>query len=243
MPGEPIWQTARAALSLGWLHSLTDHFPLVGGRTKLIPRALSRSGPTALFIRPPGLVLSALAAAAGLSGCWAPPAARLPAGAKPGLLVKALKVEKLVRSARVESVDCGARTVKLSSRDGALGTYVIAPDVKHWRALRVGEEIDAEVRNVLTVSIPPPRKGLDRDTMTHPPDARVLIAEPSYRLLTLQYPDGSTDTFKVALDAQLRTVTPGSWVAIHPDEVLGLRARGHPPSGEGACPNGAASTP
>ena len=57
-------------------------------------------------------------------------------------------------------------------------------------------------------------------------DARVLMVDPSYRLLTLQYPDGQKETFKVPLGTRLEQMEGGDSVVIRPLEVLALRRRG-----------------
>jgi hypothetical protein len=46
--------------------------------------------------------------------------------------------------------------------------------------------------------------------------AKVLLVDRSYRLLSLQYPDGRTQTFKVGLDVKLAQMQPGDDVMIQP---------------------------
>ena len=73
----------------------------------------------------------------------------------------------------------------------------------------------ARVKEVLTVYVAPIR--------SH--DARVLVVDPGYRLLTVQYPNGSTETFKVGLHTPMTGIEPGDSVAIHPAEVAEPRVR------------------
>lgn len=73
----------------------------------------------------------------------------------------------------------------------------------------------ATIKEVLTVFVAPIR--------SH--DARVLIVDPSYRLLTVEYPNGSTETFKVGLHAPMTGIEPGDSVAIRPAEVAEPRVR------------------
>ncbi len=47
------------------------------------------------------------------------------------------------------------------------------------------------------------------------PVARVLEVDPSYRVLTLQFPDGERAALKMGLHAHLTQVEPGDSVAIH----------------------------
>lgn len=179
-----------------------------------------------------GALVSAGLAAACLAGCWSPPLARLPADARPGALGKTIVVITTVRAAKVESVGCKAHTVTLSAPDVQPGTYAIGPHVTGWKTLRGGDEIDARVKIALTVYVPPKTDG---HLTPHPPLARVLDFEPSYRLLTLQYANGETETFKVSLSAHLRAIMPGSWVDIRPIEALALHVRRTGGGNMGAC--------
>ena len=45
-------------------------------------------------------------------------------------------------------------------------------------------------------------------------NAKVLRVDPSYRLLSLQYPDGRAETFKVGLDVKLLEMQPGDDVVV-----------------------------
>ena len=57
--------------------------------------------------------------------------------------------------------------------------------------------------------------------------ARVLLIDPSYRLLTVQYPNGGTDTFKVSVNTRLKDMEPGDSVAIELIEAVKLGVRRH----------------
>lgn len=57
-------------------------------------------------------------------------------------------------------------------------------------------------------------------------DARVLVADPSYRLLKLQYSNGRSDTFKVPLGTRVEQMGAGDSVVIEPVAVLALRRAG-----------------
>jgi hypothetical protein len=54
-------------------------------------------------------------------------------------------------------------------------------------------------------------------------DAKVLSVDPSYRLLTLQYPNGQAQTFKVGLNVKLLEMEPGDIVVIRTMELIALR--------------------
>jgi hypothetical protein len=122
--------------------------------------------------------------------------------------------------ARVESVDRDARILGLRVAGVPL-FYGIGPRVRHWSDVQAGDEVRAKLAEVLTVYVPSPR---DKGSS---PDARVLIVDPSYRLLKVQYANGGTVTFKVALDAPMNGIAAGDAVKIHPVEVIGLRLRRH----------------
>lgn len=99
--------------------------------------------------------------------------------------------------------------------------YGIGQRVRNWADVQSGDEVRAKLEEVLTVYVPSPReKGGS-------PDAHVLIVDSSYRLLKLQYANGGTATFKVALGARMSGIGAGDAVKIHPVEVIGLRLRRH----------------
>ena len=58
-------------------------------------------------------------------------------------------------------------------------------------------------------------------------DSRVLLIDPSYRLLIVQYPSGRTDTFKVSLSTRLKDMEPGDSVAIKLIGAVELGLRHH----------------
>lgn len=135
-----------------------------------------------------------------------------------------LQAETMVYYARVEGVDCAARTVSLRSLEPA-GTYVIDPGVSRWQSLRVGDSVNARIRLELSVYIPAATDD------PHRPAARVLNVDQSFRILTLQYADGQSDDFKVDLETPLDKVMPGASVDFRPLKVpylvsLMLRPRG-----------------
>jgi hypothetical protein len=187
--------------------------------------------------------LPVVGAAIGLSGCWTPPTARLPADAIPGTIAGPLSVHTVIHAATVESVACDTRTITLRAPDTPHEAFVIGPHVTGWERLRQGDELDVRVKVELTVYIPPAIDGSpESQAKTHPPDARVLIYEPSFRMLTLEYPDGATDTFKVSLGAHVHSLPPGAWVSIRPVEASALHARSSSPKLAGTCASGDVKT-
>lgn len=142
-----------------------------------------------------------------------------PAG-EPRVISGRIEVVGLADFARVESVDRAARIVGLRVAGVPL-FYGIGPRARHWGDVQAGDVVRATLLEVLTVYVPSPgEKGVS-------PDARVLIVDPSYRLLKVQYANGGTVTFKVALKAPMSGIQAGDAVKIHPVEVLKLRLRRH----------------
>lgn len=152
-----------------------------------------------------------------LSGCWVAPSASVRPQGKPGVIEQGIAVNRVADSARVESVDRAARTITLSVRGLPLPACRIGRGVRNWGDIRTGDRVRATVREVLTVYVAPGAS----------PDARVLQVDPSYRVLTVQYPDGETETLKVGLNTRMEGIEAGDSVAIRPVEVIKLRMRGH----------------
>jgi len=127
---------------------------------------------------------------------------------------------------RVESIDRINRTVAVSLRGAAPIQMRIAPGVRHWDDVRPGDQIRPKLKERLTVYIAPPPES-ESKRVTGSDDSRVLLVDPSYRLLTVQYPNGRTDTFKVSLNTRLKDMEPGDSVAIELIEALELGVRRH----------------
>lgn len=94
----------------------------------------------------------------------------------------------------------------------------VARRVRNWDRISVGDRVRATIEEVLTVYLGSTTRSLD---------ARVLAVDPSYRLLTLQYPNGTTETLKVGLRARMQGIEAGDEVAIRPLEVRELRVQRH----------------
>jgi hypothetical protein len=56
-------------------------------------------------------------------------------------------------------------------------------------------------------------------------DAQVLSVDPSYRLVTLHFPDGHNETFKVSLRVKLDEMETSDAVTIQPVEAIALRMK------------------
>lgn len=152
-----------------------------------------------------------------LSGCWTPPSAAVRPEGKPRVIAQGIEIDRIVDSAKVESVDRASRTVGLSVRGVPLPAYKVGRSVRNWGDIRVADHVRATIEEVLTVYVAAAIGGS--------PDARVLAVDPSYRLLTVQYPNGRADTFKVALHTRMSGIEAGDAVAIRQVEVTGLHVQ------------------
>ena len=54
-------------------------------------------------------------------------------------------------------------------------------------------------------------------------NAKVLLVDPSYRLLTVKYANGRSEMFKPGLEAKMLEMAPGDSVMIRPAEVTGIK--------------------
>lgn len=159
-----------------------------------------------------------LAISALLSGCWTPPSASVRPRRQARIAEGSIAVGRVAETATVEAVDRAARTISLRVRGVKLRACTVATGVRNWEEIRVGDQVHVTIKEELTVYVAAENRA---------PDARVLAIEPSYRLLTVQYRDGQTETFKVGLHTRMGELEAGDAVAIRPIEALDLRLRRH----------------
>lgn len=159
-----------------------------------------------------------------LAGCWSAPIATVEPMGEPRLIQRAIPVQS-VQAAVVSSVDPGARTIVLRSRGlpQAL-TYKLGPKVSGLDDIKAGDVVRVTVAEELAVYVL--RNGALPGQGPMVVDARLLVVDPSYRLLKLQYPNGHNDTFKVPLGTRVEQMGAGDSVVIEPVAVLALRRRG-----------------
>lgn len=124
----------------------------------------------------------------------------------------------------------------LSVRGATLPACKVGREVRNWAAVNAGDEVRATIREVLTVYVAPPDDGRSHDpgARSQSVDARVLVMDPSYRLVTVQYPNGGTETFKLGLHTRMEQIAAGDSVAIRPVEAIELHVRHHANRREGA---------
>jgi hypothetical protein len=161
-----------------------------------------------------------------LAGCWTAPVATVQPHGEARLIQCAIAVTSLKDIAVVSSVDRSAGTIILrTARKAETSTYKLGPKVSGLDDIRAGDVVRATVAEDLTIYVL--RDGQLPDARgTVSVDARVLMVDPAYRLLTLQYPDGQKETFKVPLGTRLEQMEAGDSVVIRPLELLALRRKG-----------------
>lgn len=177
----------------------------------------------------PGPLLLLAAALVLLPGCWSAPEASLQSKGTPRPIqgTVAVAVESVKPPAVVQSVDLDARAVTmLPRREARLIFYKVGSNVSNLGHLKLGDTVQATVAEELTVYVT--RGGNLPSAGGLPPvvtDAQVLSVDPSYRLLTVHYPDGHDETFKVGLQVKLDQMEPGDEVTIRPVEAIALRTK------------------
>ena len=158
-----------------------------------------------------------------LAGCWTPPNANVQPKGNPGLIQSGFTVEVVQDPAPVASIDASQRTITLKRTDGLTKTYAVGPKVKNFDRIKAGDQVKVTVEDELAAYILENGRLPDGTTAaTLGVNAKVLWVDPSYRLLTLQYPNGQSEKFKAGLDAKLQEMAPGDDVLVKPKEVTAL---------------------
>ena len=167
-------------------------------------------------------------ATSALTGCWTAPVANVQPKGEPRLIEDAIEVMALKSPAVVRSVDATARSIVLSTPgESAAVSYRVGPEVQELDRIKVGDGVRATIAEELAVYVL--RDGrLSGPGGVHEAiasNARVLSVDPSYHLLTLQFPDGHTETLKVHGRVRLDEMGVGDDVVIRPVQILALRVR------------------
>ena len=170
------------------------------------------------------LEFGAAACAIGLlAGCWTPPNANVQPKGQPGLIQDGITVKSVREPATVNAVDASHGTIVLELAGGWTGSFKTGPKVTKLDQIQVGNKIKATLTEELAIYV------LENDRL---PDgttaqalginAKVLLVDPNYRLLTVQYANGQSQTFKVDLEVRLKEMAPGDCVVVKPGEVTAI---------------------
>jgi hypothetical protein len=169
-----------------------------------------------------------IATAIALSGCWTAPIASVQPKGETRLIQGSVAVESVKQPAIVRSVDAGTRTIVVQNPASLTSTaYRAGPKISNFDRIRPGDRVRATVAEELTILVS--KNGRLPDEVANArsidADARVLTVDPSYRLLTLKYPDGHTETFKVGLHVRLSQMEPGDDVLVRAVEAVALQVQ------------------
>jgi hypothetical protein len=171
-------------------------------------------------------VLLVPAIALTMTGCWTPPNANVQPVGKPGLIQGDIPVQVVQDPVTVVAMDASRRTLTLKHGDGSTKSFIVNPTVENFSQVKVGDVIRAEVKAKLSVYILENGRLTNPDGSTRPKtinfNAKVLLVDPSYRLLTLQFNNGQKLTIKTALDVQLEKMAPGDDAVMRSNEITGI---------------------
>jgi hypothetical protein len=163
--------------------------------------------------------------AVALSGCWTAPVANVQPKGEARLIQSAIPVESVKHGVAVQSINADQRVIVLNFSEGATATFKPGPQVANFYQIQAGDKVQATVAQELTIYVL--KNGQVPGTGGKPEaikgDAKVLMVDPSYRLLTLQYPNGQAETFKVGLGVKLLEMEPGDAVVVRTMELIALR--------------------
>ena len=160
-----------------------------------------------------------------LTGCWTAPTVNVQPKGEARLIQSAIRVESVKHRVTVQSIDADRRVIVLNFPEGATASFKPERQAANIHQIRTGDKVRATVAQELTIYVS--KNGQVPGTVSKPEtlkaDAKVLRVDPSYRRLTLQYPNGQAQTFKVGLDVRLLEMEPGDIVAIRTMELMALR--------------------
>lgn len=172
----------------------------------------------------------------GLAGCGTAPVNPLATHSSPALAGGLPVVESFDQKAQVTSLVPEQRTVALRSKKGNTITCKAAPQVANYSQLRVGDLVKATITDAVTIfpvkNGPPPSAGAGVEVAGQPASvvlqttdarAKVFQVDRSYRMLTVDYGDGSMKQFKIPLHHTLKNVRKGDEVVVRATEPLALR--------------------
>jgi hypothetical protein len=172
----------------------------------------------------------------GLAGCGTAPVNPLAIEQSPTLAGGTTVIETFSEKADVTSLVSSRRTLPLRSEAGNTITCKAAPQVANFDQIQVGARVEATITELTALFLakngPPPSAGpgveVESQTagvvlQTTDSRAKATKVDRSYRLLTVEYANGSTKEFKVPLPHTLKNVQPGDEVVVRSTEPLAIR--------------------
>ncbi len=181
-----------------------------------------------------------LPAALLLAGCWTNPYTIQPATGSPAFKGSMVFVDSHSAVATVASVDAASRQIVLHYTDGTSTTNIAGPEIINFDKIKAGDVVKGTVAEEIGIFIikngPPPStdtgvliqgaaKGANPAGVmvtTIDMNARVIMADRSYRMLTLKYANGQIKTFKVPLPYTLEHVAAGDDVVMRATQTIAL---------------------
>jgi hypothetical protein len=180
------------------------------------------------------------AALLALAGCKTAPANPLASQNSPALAGGLPIVHTFCEKAVVTSVVPVERTLVLRSKAGNTITCKAAPQVSNYSQLQAGDRVKATVTDAVAIfdlkegPLPSAAAGVEvAGSAEAVQPARVVLqttdtrgkatsVDRSYRLMTVQYADGTSKEFKVPLPATLKHVHKGDEVVVRATEPLAI---------------------
>ena len=149
-------------------------------------------------------------------------------------------VETYQLTATVTGIDKASRHVTLVTKDGAKQTVTAGPEVANFAQIQIGDQFKATVTEQLVVFVRNPA-GVSGDgaatvvalaplgakpgalmANTEEITAKVKSIDVEHQKATLEFPDGTTKTFKVRKDVDLTKQTVGAEVVMRATEALAI---------------------
>lgn len=176
----------------------------------------------------------------GLAGCKTPPANPLATQSSPSLAGGMTVIQTSDEKAVVTDLAPSQSTVGLRSSAGTTTKCKVAPQVVNIGQIQVGDKVKATVTDAVGIFLvkngPPPSAGAGV-TVAGPVEAgqpasvvlqttdsrvKVINVDRSYRLLKVEYADGSRKEYKVALPDTLLGVQKGDEAVVRTTEPMAI---------------------
>jgi len=143
-------------------------------------------------------------------------------------------------TATVQSIDAANRSLVLQRPDGSVTTYECSPEVRNFDQIKVGDQVTATAAEALAIVLVkggiPPAAGtasaIVRSPLGAKPGGRIVDTvaftakvtnvSPMSREVTLETPDGRSQTVKVGPDINLANVNPGDDVGVRLTRAIAI---------------------